>query len=181
MMAAPRSALEEVKRRRQLVWKYPCSVCCKPVKCNQKGLFCDMCNRWCPSACSYVSDSQYARLSALGPETPWFCHTCTLQQLPFSNSSFVSKTSSVSDAVFDEEDHPLLCNSTVVLCHINIRSLMPVFDELNNFLVNFQRPVVWELQSHGSAQQFLLMRFLFLDIQLIDLIVILEVVVSWFM
>ena len=138
MMAAPRSALNEVKRRRQPLWKFPCSVCCKPVRCNQKDLYCNLCNRWCHSRCSDVSDTQYARLSILGPTTLWFCHTCTLQQLPFADSSFVSETaSSVSDAVFDEEDHPLLCNSTVVLYRINICSLMPVFDELNNFLVNF--------------------------------------------
>ena len=99
--------------------------------------------RWCHSRCSDVSDTQYACLSELGPETPWYCHACTLCQLPFADYSFVSDiVSSVSDISYDEEDHPLLCNSTVVLCHINIRSLMPAFDELNNFLVNFQHPVV---------------------------------------
>ena len=50
--------------------------------------------------------------------------------------------SSISDVSFDEADHPLLCNSSVVLCHINIRSLMPDFDELTNFLLNCQRPVI---------------------------------------
>ena len=50
--------------------------------------------------------------------------------------------SSISDVSFDEADHPLLCNSSVVLCHINIRSLMPDFDELTNFLLNFQGPVI---------------------------------------
>ena len=34
-------------------------------------------------------------------------------------------------------------NSTVVLCHISIRSLMPAFDTLNNFLVNFQHSVIF--------------------------------------
>ena len=143
MMAALSSVLGEVKGRRRPQWKFPCSVCCKPVKCNQKGLFCDLCNRWCHSRCSDVSDIQYARLSALGPESPWYCQACTIQQLPFADCSFVSdNVSSISDVSCDEEDHPLLCNSTVVFCHINIRSLVPVFDELTTFLVNFQRPVI---------------------------------------
>ena len=63
MMAALSSVLGEVKGRRCPQWKFPCSVCCKPVKCNQKGLFCDLCNRWCHSRCSDVSDIQYVRLS----------------------------------------------------------------------------------------------------------------------
>ena len=66
-----------------------------------------------------------------------------LSSLPFADCSLVSDAvSSNSEVSFDEEDHPLLCNSTVVFCHINIRSLMPVFDELNTFLVNFQCPVI---------------------------------------
>lgn len=142
-MADSSSVLGGVKGRRHPLWKFPCSVCCKPVKCNQKGLYCDLCNRWCHSRCSDVSDIQYAHLSALGPESPWYCQACTIQQLPFADCSLVSDTvSSISDVSFDEEDHSLFCNSTVVLCHINIRSLMPAFDELNNFLVNFQRPVI---------------------------------------
>ena len=125
-MVAPCSVLEEVKRRRQPLWKFPCSVCCKPVKCNQKGLYCDLCNHWCHSHCSDVSDTQHARLSVNGPAKPWFCHTCTLQQLLFAHVGFVSETaSSVSDALrILDEDHPLHCNSTVVLCNISIRNLI---------------------------------------------------------
>jgi len=70
-------------------------------------------------------------LSEIGSSTPWYCPACTLQQLSFADSSFVSDAvSSVSDVTYDEEGHPLLCNSTVVFCHIIIRSLMPAFDEL---------------------------------------------------
>ena len=142
MMAALCFTLSEVKRKRQPLWKFPCSVCCKLVKCNQKGFYCDLWNRRCQSRCSNVSITQYTHLSVFGSATPWYCHTCTLQQLPFANFSFVSETASSVSGVTYDENHPLLCNSTVVLCHINISSLMPAFDEFNNFLVNFQRPVV---------------------------------------
>ena len=83
-------------------------VCCKPIKCNQKWLYCYLCNCWCHSCCSEVSDTQYAFLSVLGSATPWYCHICTLQQLPFADSSFVSETaSSVSDVTYDKDD-PLI-------------------------------------------------------------------------
>ena len=181
-MAASSSVLGKVKRSRRLLWKFPCSVCCKPVKCNRKGLFCDLCNRWCYSRCSDVSDIQYACLSALGPESPWYCQACTIQQLPFADCSFVSDTvSSISDVSCDEEDHPLLCNSTVVFCHINICSLMPVFDKLTTFWSIFSILLFWELQRHDLAQQFLLVRYLFQDIHFTDVIVIQDVVVFWFM
>ena len=102
-MAASLSAPGGVKGKRQLLWKFPCLICCKPVRCNQKGLFCDSCNRWCHSRCSDVSDAQYVRLSEIGFSTPWYCPTCTLHQLPFGNSSFVSDTvSSVSDVSCDK-------------------------------------------------------------------------------
>ena len=31
-------------------WKFPCGVCHKPVKSNQKGIQCDYCDRWYHSA-----------------------------------------------------------------------------------------------------------------------------------
>ena len=55
-----------------------------------------------------MSDTQYAFLSVLGSATPCYCHICTLQQLPFADSSFVSETaSSVSDVTYDKDD-PLI-------------------------------------------------------------------------
>ena len=125
MMAALSSVPGKKKGKRHPLWKFPCSICCQLVKCNQKGLFCDLCYCWCHSRCSDVSDTQYVRLTALGPVSPWYCPAYTIQQLPFTDYSLVSDSvSSISDVSFDKEDHPLLCNSSLGLCHINIRSLM---------------------------------------------------------
>jgi len=59
-----------------------------------------------------------------------------------ADSSFVSDiSSSVSNVSFDD-NHPLLCGTTIVFCHVNIHSLMPAFDKFKEFMLNFQRPVV---------------------------------------
>ena len=157
MMAVSSSVPSEVKGRRRPLWKFPCSVCCKLVKCNQQGLFCDLCNRWCHSRCSDVSDTQYAHLSAIGPESPWFCQACIVKQLPFADCSFVSDTVSAVSSVFDDsldDDHPIFINSTVLLCHLNVCSLLPAFDEIRDFMGKFIGLLSLGSLRHGLLQLF---------------------------
>ena len=66
---------------------------------------------------------------------------CTVKQLPFADCSFVSDTvssvSSVFDDSLDDDDHPIFINSTVLLCHLNVRSLLLAFDEIRDFMGSF--------------------------------------------
>ena len=43
--------------------RYPCSVCKKPVKSNQKALLCDNCNEWSHAGCASIGSSLYRELS----------------------------------------------------------------------------------------------------------------------
>ena len=52
-------------------WKYPCSVCHKPVTKNQDGLQCDQCDVCLPDAIRITKD-QYVTLS--NPDTNWYCY-----------------------------------------------------------------------------------------------------------
>ncbi len=70
--------------------KHPCKVCQKPVKNDHQGLCCDRCDKWLHAGCCSVSHQEYQRLSAQGESWDWFCPSCTSQELPFSNSSFLS-------------------------------------------------------------------------------------------
>jgi len=135
-------------------WTFPCSVCGLPVKINQKGLYCDSCCLWIHTCCCGISDAQYVVLGGLGDSLLWYCPSCVFRELPFANSSFVSdSTSSKTDVSFDS-DHPLFHNSTVVLCHINIRSLLPSLEEVRELLSGLSRPVilgVTEMWLHSSV------------------------------
>lgn len=67
-------------------WKYPCRVCSAPVKSNQQGVQCDICDIWLHTRCISVSNDEYEKLQS--SVEPWCCHRCCLKEaLPFSNVS----------------------------------------------------------------------------------------------
>ena len=68
-------------------WKYPCGVCNKPVRSNQKGLQCDYCDRWFHSRCC-VNDYIYDSL--VNSSCLWICCDCGLPS--FSSSLFDSSS-----------------------------------------------------------------------------------------
>ena len=56
-------------------WKYPCIVCDKPVKTNQKGIECNTCNKWVHLKCTNLTQPQYTFLEQHENE-PFNCLTC---------------------------------------------------------------------------------------------------------
>ena len=56
--------------------KRPCSLCCKPVKCNQDGVECSNCATWCHRKCEGMSLAKYNRLSNSDDE--WLCRQCVM-------------------------------------------------------------------------------------------------------
>ena len=52
-------------------WKYPCTICSAPVKSNQRGIQCDMCDLWTHASCGGVSLEEYEGLCG-----DWYCPTC---------------------------------------------------------------------------------------------------------
>ena len=52
-------------------WRYPCGVCEKPVKKNQKGLQCDSCDLWHHTKSCHVSDTVYNALA--NSSCSWIC------------------------------------------------------------------------------------------------------------
>ncbi len=68
-------------------YKFPCGICHKPVKVNQKGILCDMCNLWHHIKCINMTTAEYFRL-AENEEEPWECSDC---QFPYKfTDSFLS-------------------------------------------------------------------------------------------
>ena len=85
-------------------WKYPCGSCLKPVKSNQKGIFCDQCDIWWHLACvpevTHVNEEEY--LTMMDNNKDWYCYSC---QLPsFSNSFFDTDRSEVVTSDSDNGD-----------------------------------------------------------------------------
>ena len=42
--------------------QYPCTVCEKPVKANQRGIMCDGCSQWTHARCGGVEEAEYCCL-----------------------------------------------------------------------------------------------------------------------
>ena len=74
--------------------KFPCSICFKPVRSNQKAMLCDCCNLWCHCKCSSVSMSEYAVFQSMG-EVSWICNGCYVRVMPFAECSTLGSTKSV--------------------------------------------------------------------------------------
>lgn len=55
-------------------WRYPSGACTKPVKVNQKGVQCDVCDHWYHTKCCSMGDETYNTLA----NTPyvWLCVNC---------------------------------------------------------------------------------------------------------
>ena len=60
-------------------YKYPCGICSKPVKCNQKGISCETCDTWYHAKCSNIPDTEYLALS--NSPDPWCCNDCILPDI----------------------------------------------------------------------------------------------------
>ena len=58
--------------------RFPCKVCDKPVKSNQKGLQCDSCMFWIHTKCYGISAGTYAELQQSTSE--WHCSFCSVVQ-----------------------------------------------------------------------------------------------------
>ena len=83
-------------------YKYPCGVCKKPVKCNQKGILCDLCNLWHHTKCINMPNETYFRL-ANDTEEPWECPDCSFPY-KFSNSYFDTTVSDIQNESTSSEE-----------------------------------------------------------------------------
>ena len=72
-------------------WKYPCTLCAKPVKSNQDGLLCDGCDMWnhlkCLPDAIRLSKENYNQLA--DSDENWYCYNCLLPVL--SDSFFTDE------------------------------------------------------------------------------------------
>ena len=84
-------------------WRYPCTVCSKPVQSNQRGVQCDMCDLWNHATCGSVERETYLNLKG-----DWHCPSCLRSHLPFHNASFSNSQSTVqlTPQIYRRRAHP---------------------------------------------------------------------------
>ena len=57
--------------------KWPCTVCGKSVKSNDRALLCDLCVYWSHTRCVGVSEIHYQELCEVSDEFNWHCPSCS--------------------------------------------------------------------------------------------------------
>ena len=120
-------------------FKYPCGRCERPVKSNQKGIQCDLCDKWYHVNCEHISSESYHLLANNTDE--WFCGLCSLP--PLSDSFFeVPPPEPFSPGQIEQIIEPTtslnLTSKDLFISHLNIRSLLPKLDELRTFLHEYK-------------------------------------------
>ncbi len=78
-------------------YNYPCGCCSNPVKSNQKGVCCDVCNKWFHNRCLGIPDTEYQQLQQ--SDDTWCCKICIGEALPFSNLSPTTQSSTIHSVI----------------------------------------------------------------------------------
>ena len=126
-------------------YKHPCKICCKSVRCNQKGILCDSCDLWFHCRCIGMKNEIYQALASSDEE--WLCCDCALPQF---TDSFFSETSEGNVSV-DSEVLPtspntaakrVVASNTLRCLLINARSLRNIVLDLQALLIEKHTPIV---------------------------------------
>ena len=129
--------------------KFPCGICCKAVKSNQKAIQCDGCDKWFHTRCNSISDTEYSILATSNDS--WYCSVCAQQPISESCNDSTSSIlpldlssscmSNVSNNVADD-DFCTVDKKSLLISHLNIRSILPKMDEIQLNLGNHKNQIL---------------------------------------
>ena len=137
--------------------KFPCTMCSKPVKRNQRAILCNTCDKWTHASCCGIGSDEYHQLSVC-ENIDWICQICLLSEMPYANCRSVNETSldltsldlpsqfDTSSITFTEEpappsvEHPLFTPKYLSFSHLNVQCLPTKLDEILNYLNNIKEP-----------------------------------------
>lgn len=87
------------------VYKFPCGICEKPVKSNQRGVQCDDCDVWFHTKCMSMPSAVYKGIE--GKDVSWICCSCGLPN--FSSTLFFTPSSdSINTSIATENSYSVL-------------------------------------------------------------------------
>ena len=149
----------DVEQNPGLGIQYPCSICCWPVRWNQKALLCDLCQQWAHCGCCSVDNYTYATFQMMACFS-WCCPRCLAGTMPFHDCSVLTSevTSTDSDCsllsspvlqsggVANDDSFlsipPIITYSFLRMAHLNCRSLLSNLDEVLLFIQSYNVDVM---------------------------------------
>ena len=136
-----------------MTFKYPCSICLKAVRNNQKSILCAKCKLWTHANCCNVS------MEIFNSNVDWFCTKCLFDELPMlelfsdgnSSENSVTEPRGIHNLLgnsfcqynsFDSSCEILKRNPGLNIMHLNICSLYRCIDEIRTFFEQSQYDVL---------------------------------------
>ena len=140
-------------------YKFPCTVCQKPVRKNQNSILCDVCQKWSHHKCTSLSTGEFISLAS--SSFPFYCYKCYKDLFPFHNLvkddlNFVFKNQSSDNtstfnttncAITNTSKHVQYItapeinthfNNSLIIIHVNARSLNKNFDKLHELITDMK-------------------------------------------
>ncbi|KAJ8046701.1 RNA-directed DNA polymerase from mobile element jockey [Holothuria leucospilota] len=136
--------------------RHPCVHCSKGVTARSKAVSCDSCERWVHIRCTYIiSDAVYDTLVADGSDFNFLCNCCTLQSLPFGDTSSHPDVNDMNIDIANTDDGRMTKPSAALdeqfecfnqkglhFIHLNVRSLIPKLSELKLLAVRTKATII---------------------------------------
>ena len=113
--------------RKPPTWKYPCAICSKPVRSNQRGILCDGCCNWHHTKCIGLDNRTYRMLSS--SDDVWYCTNCSFP-FNFTDSFFEEPIEHATEITFQaspatgrDKDNAYNDNNLPSVLVLNARSI----------------------------------------------------------
>ena len=120
--------------------KKPCKICSKPVKCNQKFMFCTACNTWLHRKCTNMTEAEHLNLF----EETYICPLCELADCFTSESEDEPSETDISDNMQNSSSSPpdlpaeTACDHELRLRGLDFDSLPTIVNTTNGIISNTQ-------------------------------------------
>ena len=135
-------------------WKYLCTICSAPVKSNQRGLSYDRCENWTHASSCGIEKEKYLNLVD-AVDFNWICPSCLMRELPCADdvsSAIEEPEQTLSDdleevTVLSSDSLFYANDGSMVISHLNIRSVVNKVDDLRVLLERRSRALVFGLSE----------------------------------
>ena len=88
-------------------YRFPCGICEKPCRSNQRAIACDSCDTWFHAKCLAMPLNIY---KVINPNTSWICCTCGLPN--FSSTLFDTQSAdSINTSIATENTYSILSDA----------------------------------------------------------------------
>ena len=104
--------------------RFPCGLCGRHVRINQKAIQCEICLKWLHCKCLNISSTNYSILQQ--DNNSWCCPSCYRSALPFADCSDITKSNPNSN-------NTSFIDQSLNTSHLSSNPSPTIFNSISNF------------------------------------------------